>query len=165
VKFAVAAAFVAASVLGCASAQTTAPAQPAKADCKPPPTELVVKEVAPGKGDAAAFKSGILVSYTGWLYDGCAKDFKGEQFDTSQGRVTPFGFVLGAGKVIKGWDEGLMGMKVGAKRVLIIPPDKAYGERSVGGGKIPAGSTLVFDVELMGIPVPPPPPEGSAPKK
>ena len=116
--------------------------------------------MAPGKGDAAAFKSAVLVQYTGWLYDGCAKDFKGEQFDTSIGRVTPFGFMVGTGKVIKGWDEGVPGMKVGGKRMLIIPPDKAYGERSMGGGKIPAGSTLVFDVEVVAMPMPGPAPQG-----
>jgi FKBP-type peptidyl-prolyl cis-trans isomerase FkpA len=154
VKHAFIAALVALSALGCAYAQ------PATPNCTPPPKELVTKDVLQGKGDTAVFRSGILVQYTGWLYDGCAKDLKGEQFDSSQGRSTPFGFILGAGKVIKGWDEGVLGMKVGGKRMLVIPPGKAYGERGAGT-KIPPDATLVFDVELVAIPIPPP---GAAPK-
>jgi FKBP-type peptidyl-prolyl cis-trans isomerase len=147
VKFAIAA-FVATATLGCAFAED-------KAACAPPPTSLVMKDLEPGKGDATVVaRSGILVHYTGWLYDGCAKDFKGEQFDSSVGRPVPFSFLVGVGKVIKGWDEGVLGMKAGGKRMLIIPPDKAYGERSMGGGKIPPGSTLVFEVQLVAIPVP-----------
>jgi FKBP-type peptidyl-prolyl cis-trans isomerase len=160
VRFAIAA-LIAVSTAGSALAQDKA----APAKCATPPTELVIKEVAPGKGEAtAAFRSAVLVQYTGWLYDGCAKDFKGEKFDTSEGRTTPFGFLVGTGKVIKGWDEGVLGMKVGQKRMLIIPPDKAYGERSVGGGKIPAGSTLVFDVEVVALPQPGPPGPVTLPK-
>ena len=151
------AALIAVSTLGCAFAQDKA----APAKCAPPPRDLVIKEVAPGKGDAAVLRSAVLVQYTGWLYDGCAKDMKGEQFDTSQGRATPFGFLVGTGNVIKGWDEGVIGMKVGGKRTLIVPPEKAYGERSVGGGKIPPGSTLVFDVEVVAMPMPGPPAQGA----
>ena len=150
-KFAIAA-LVAASALGCAHAQDKAPA---KAACAAPPKALVVKDLEPGKGDMAVVaRSGILVHYTGWLYDGCAKDFKGEQFDSSVGRPVPFSFLVGVGKVIKGWDEGVVGMKVGGKRMLIIPPDKGYGERGAGGGKIPPDATLVFDVQLVAIPIP-----------
>ncbi len=158
-KFAIAA-LVAISALGCAFAQDKAPAS---ATCAPPPQDLVVKDLEPGTGDlAVAPRSGILVHYTGWLYDGCAKDFKGEQFDSSVGRPVPFSFLVGVGKVIKGWDEGVIGMKAGGKRMLIIPPDKAYGERSMGGGKIPAGSTLVFDVQVVSIPIPAAPMPGGA---
>jgi FKBP-type peptidyl-prolyl cis-trans isomerase FkpA len=150
------AALVAATAIGTAVAQDTK--APAKADCAPPPKELVKKDTDPGHGDKVVqFKSGVHVAYTGWLYDGCAKDMKGMKFDTSEGRATPFGFLVGTGKVIKGWDEGLMGMKEGGKRTLIIPPDMAYGERGAGGGRIPANATLVFDVEIIGIPFPPPP--------
>ena len=155
-----AAALLAVSALGCAHAQ-----QPATTSCALPPKDLVVEDVEPGKGDdAVAVRSGILVHYTGWLYDGCAKDLKGEQFDTSQGRSVPFSFLVGVGKVIKGWDEGVLGMKVGGKRTLVIPPDKGYGERGAGGGKIPPNATLVFDVQVVAIPVPPPAPQAGAPK-
>lgn len=150
------AAFAALVALG-ASAQDSknaAPkaAEPAGAQCAPAPKELVKKDIGPGMGEATvAFRSPILVSYTGWLYDPCAKDFKGEKFDSSEGRVTPFGFIVGAGKVIKGWDEGLPGMKEGGKRTLIIPPNMAYGAAGAGGGRIPPDATLVFDVEVMKI--------------
>jgi FKBP-type peptidyl-prolyl cis-trans isomerase len=153
------AALVTACAMGPAFAQM---APPSKADCLPPPKQLVVRDVEPGKGDVAVTpRSGVLVHYTGWLYDGCAKDFKGEQFDSSVGRPVPFSFLVGVGKVIKGWDEGVVGMKPGGKRMLVIPPEMAYGERSMGGGKIPAGSTLVFDVQLVGIPVPAAPAQAS----
>ncbi|HEX7559273.1 MAG TPA: FKBP-type peptidyl-prolyl cis-trans isomerase, partial [Usitatibacter sp.] len=127
-------------------------AEPAKAQCAPAPKDLVKKDIAPGKGERAIeFKTPVHVAYTGWLYDGCAKDFKGEKFDSSEGRVTPFGFIVGAGKVIKGWDEGLPGMKEGGKRTLIIPPNMGYGAAGAGGGRIPPNATLVFDVELLDI--------------
>ncbi len=161
-KLAFAAVLVAVSALGSACAQT--PVAPAAPACAPPPKDLVMKDVEPGQGDAVAFRSAILVHYTGWLYDGCAQDLKGAQFDTSKGRVTPFGFIVGAGRVIKGWDEGVLGMKVGGKRTLVIPADKAYGAGGAGGGRIPPNATLVFDVELVAIPGPPPAPEGAAPK-
>ena len=161
-RLAFAAAFLALSALGSACAQQ--PAASSAPACAPPPKELVLKDVEPGNGDVVAFRSAILVQYTGWLYDGCAPDLKGEQFDTSKGRPTPFGFIVGAGRVIKGWDEGVLGMKVGGKRTLVIPPDKGYGERGAGGGKIPPNATLVFDVEVVAIPGPPPASEGATPK-
>jgi FKBP-type peptidyl-prolyl cis-trans isomerase FkpA len=89
------------------------------------------------------------MQYTGWLYEASAKDNKGKQFDSSQGRGA-FKFPLGTGAVIKGWDQGVLGMKVGESRRLVIPPDLAYGDRGAGG-VIPPGATLVFDVELVGI--------------
>ena len=135
-------ALAASLMLGCATAQDT------KSACTPPPKELVVKDLEKGKGDPVATRTPVLVGYTGWVYDPCAKDFKGEKFDSSEGRPTPFGFMVGAGRVIKGWDEGLIGMQEGGKRLLIIPPDKAYGERSPSP-KIPANSTLVFEVNLV----------------
>jgi len=124
--------------------------------CKPPPRALQVTDLSPGKGDDARFRSAVLVSYTGWVYDGCAKDFKGEMFDTSATRGVPISFMVGAGRVIRGWDEGLVGMREGGKRLLIIPPDKAYGARSPTP-KIPPNSTLVFEVELAKIIGQPPP--------
>ena len=98
------------------------------------------------KGDAKVAKSGDTVSvhYTGWLPNG-------KKFDSSLDRNQPFEFALGAGQVIKGWDEGVAGMKVGEKRKLVIPSDLGYGERGAGGGDIPPNSTLIFEVELLGI--------------
>jgi FKBP-type peptidyl-prolyl cis-trans isomerase len=158
--------------IGCATAQDNKPAPKAAAapapaasagGCAPAPKELVVKDIEKGKGEVVAFRSAVLVGYTGWLYDGCAKDLKGEKFDTSDGRPTPFGLMVGAGRVIKGWDEGLIGMQKGGKRLLVIPPDKAYGARSPSP-KIPANSTLVFEVALVDI-VGSPPAAPAAPKK
>jgi FKBP-type peptidyl-prolyl cis-trans isomerase FkpA len=91
------------------------------------------------------------VHYTGWLYDPAAPEGKGKQFDSSRGRATPFGFIIGAGRVIKGWDEGVVGMKERGTRTLIIPPDMAYGGRDVGNGLIPPYSTLMFDIELIRV--------------
>jgi len=137
------------ATFGCATEEKPAPA-PSQAACKPAPSELLTQDIQPGTGDAARFRSAVLVEYTGWLYDGCARDLKGKQFDTSQGRGAPLGLIVGAGRVIKGWDEGLIGMKEGGKRLLVIPPDKAYGAKGVPG-TIPPNSTLVFDVQLVKI--------------
>jgi FKBP-type peptidyl-prolyl cis-trans isomerase FkpA len=106
-------------------------------------------DLAPGTG--AEIKTGqtALVHYTGWLYDAAAPENKGKKFDSSVGGE-PFEFPLGAGMVIKGWDQGVVGMKVGGKRNLVIPPDLGYGA-SGAGGVIPPGATLVFDVELVEI--------------
>jgi FKBP-type peptidyl-prolyl cis-trans isomerase FkpA len=134
------------------AATATPPAvEPKKTDaCQPPPKELVVKDITPGTGQEVRFRSAVLVGYTGWVYDGCAPEFKGKEFDSSRNRPTPFGFVVGAGRVIKGWDEGLIGMKEKGKRLLVIPPDKAYGQRSPTPA-IPPNSTLVFEVDLAQI--------------
>lgn len=97
-------------------------------------------------GTGAEAKSGdtVSVNYVGTLTDG-------KKFDSSYDRNQPFSFVLGAGKVIRGWDEGVAGMRVGGKRKLIIPPDLAYGSRDIGNGLIPPNSTLVFEVELLEV--------------
>ena len=92
----------------------------------------------------------VIVHYTGWLYDPSKPDQKGAKFDSSRDRQVPFGFIIGAGRVIKGWDEGVVGMKVGGQRTLIIPPAMAYGERGAGG-VIPPNATLIFDVELVEV--------------
>jgi FKBP-type peptidyl-prolyl cis-trans isomerase FkpA len=163
VRYAFAVAFIAATALGAAIAQDKKgadmkAAEPAKGQCTPAPKELVKKDVAPGKGDRIVeFKSPVYVAYTGWLYDPCAKDFKGEKFDSSEGRATPLGFLVGVGRVIKGWDDGLLGMKEGGKRTLIIPPDLGYGAAAAPSGRIPPNSTLVFDVEIVSILVVGPP--------
>jgi FKBP-type peptidyl-prolyl cis-trans isomerase len=128
----------------------TAAAAPAP-KCAPAPTKLVVTDTKPGTGDPVTFRTAVMVHYTGWLYDGCAPEQKGERFDTSFTRGVPFGLVVGAGRVIKGWDEGLIGMRESGKRTLVIPPDKGYGEAGAPGGKIPPNATLVFELELVRI--------------
>jgi FKBP-type peptidyl-prolyl cis-trans isomerase len=143
--------FLALATSACAAAQDSKSAPDAKPGaCKDAPRELVVNDLKQGSGKTVGFRTGAMVFYTGWVYDGCAKDSRGKQFDSNVGKPVPFGVVVGAGRVIKGWDEGLIGMKEGGKRVLVIPPDKAYGERAIGD-RIPAHSTLVFEIELAQI--------------
>ncbi len=107
------------------------------------PSGMVIEELAVGDGALAAAGQQVKVHYTGWLTDGT-------KFDSSKDRNDPFVFPLGAGRVIKGWDEGVQGMKVGGKRKLTIPPALGYGVRGAGA-VIPANATLVFEVELLGI--------------
>jgi len=92
----------------------------------------------------------VVVHYTGWLYDPAAADKHGNKFDSSLDRGQPFSFPLGGQRVIRGWDQGVAGMKVGGKRTLIIPPDMGYGARGAGN-VIPPNATLVFDVELLEV--------------
>jgi len=112
--------------------------------------ELKKIDVKQGNGAEARAGKAVIVHYTGWLYDPAAPDSHGAKFDSSLDRKVPFGFILGAGKVIKGWDEGVAGMKVGGQRTLVIPPSMAYGERGAGG-VIPPNATLIFDVELLEV--------------
>jgi FKBP-type peptidyl-prolyl cis-trans isomerase len=129
----------------------TKKAEDAQPQCLATPKDLVVKDVTVGEGREVIPLSSVMVQYTGWLYDGCKADLKGTQFDTSRTRPVPFGFRVGAGRVIKGWDEGVVGMKEhGGKRVLIIPPDKGYGAEG-SGDKIPPNAALVFEIETIGI--------------
>ena len=107
-------------------------------------------DVKQGTGAEATPGKAVVVHYTGWLYDTSKPDSHGAKFDSSRDSGRPFGFVLGAGRVIKGWDEGVAGMKVGGHRTLVIPPQLAYGERGAGG-VIPPGATLIFDVELLEV--------------
>ena len=125
------------------------PATAAKATVAAPTTLKVIDRKV---GDGAVAESGqpVAVHYSGYLWDASAADNKGKKFDSSVDRKVPFGFIVGAGRVIKGWDEGVPGMKVGGQRTLIIPPDKGYGDRGAGDA-IPPGATLVFDVELMAV--------------
>jgi FKBP-type peptidyl-prolyl cis-trans isomerase FkpA len=107
-------------------------------------------EIKPGTGEAITAGKIAVVQYTGWLYEAAAKDNKGKQFDSSRTGGAPFRFPLGTGQVIKGWDQGVAGMRVGESRRLIIPADLAYGDRGAGG-VIPPGATLVFDIDLVAI--------------
>ncbi|MBL8073964.1 MAG: FKBP-type peptidyl-prolyl cis-trans isomerase [Nitrospira sp.] len=107
------------------------------------PSGLKYVDQVVGTGEAAVAGKNVSVHYTGWLESG-------KKFDSSVDRGQPFSFPLGAGRVIKGWDEGVQGMKVGGKRKLTIPSDLGYGSRGAGG-VIPPNATLIFDVELLGI--------------
>ena len=108
---------------------------------------LIIEDITVGSGAEAVAGKHISVHYTGWLFnDGQL----GAKFDSSKDRGQPFDFPLGAGHVIKGWDEGFAGMKVGGVRKLIIPPEMGYGARGAGGA-IPPNATLLFEVELLGV--------------
>ncbi len=117
-----------------------------------PLTALVTQELKAGDKDGTEALNGrtAYVHYTGWLVDAKAKDYKGKKFDSSLDRGKPFGFTLGAGMVIQGWDEGVKGMKMGEQRRLLIPSTMGYGARGAGG-VIPPNADLVFDVELMEV--------------
>lgn len=115
-----------------------------------PGPQLLVEDLRVGAGNEAVVGSTVAVHYTGWLEDKAAPGHKGRQFDSSQGR-NPLVIPLGAGRVIKGWDLGLPGMKVGGVRRLTIPPELGYGSRAMGGGLIPGNSTLIFEVNLLGV--------------
>jgi peptidylprolyl isomerase len=107
------------------------------------PSGLQFQDLVVGKGESPKSGQQVTVHYTGWLKDG-------KKFDSSVDRHEPFHFDIGMGQVIKGWDEGVMGMKVGGKRRLTIPPQLGYGTRGAGG-VIPPNATLIFEVELLGI--------------
>lgn len=131
-------------------------ALPALASAQQPPapgvpgTDLIRSDEKLGEGAEASAGKRVTVHYTGWLYDAGAPQNKGRKFDSSRDRGEPFSFPLGAGRVIRGWDEGVAGMKIGGQRTLIIPPQMAYGARGAGG-VIPPNATLVFDVELLDV--------------
>ena len=108
---------------------------------------LQYKDAKVGTGATAKVGQTAAVHYTGWLYN---NGEKGKKFDSSRDRGQPFEFPLGQGQVIKGWDEGVEGMKVGGKRTLVIPPELGYGARGAGG-VIPPNAWLIFDVELVGV--------------
>ncbi|HKN10418.1 MAG TPA: FKBP-type peptidyl-prolyl cis-trans isomerase [Pseudomonadota bacterium] len=114
-------------------------------------TQLQKTDTTVGTGAEAVAGKIIVVHYTGWLYDPAAPDKKGRKFDSSLDRHSPFSFPLGGHQVIRGWDEGVVGMRVGGKRELVIPSEMAYGSRGAGGGLIPPNATLVFDIELLDV--------------
>jgi len=132
--------FLSAAAAGTAVAATPAPAAQAQG--------LQKIDTVVGKGKEAVAGKTVVVHYTGWLYAPKAPKQRGQQFDSSVGGE-PFTFPLGMGGVIKGWDQGVAGMKVGGKRTLVIPAELGYGQR--GAGPIPPGATLLFDVELLDV--------------
>jgi FKBP-type peptidyl-prolyl cis-trans isomerase FkpA len=134
-------------VLCAGSAIAAAPAAPAPAEA-PARMQLQKTDTVVGKGKLAEAGKTVTVKYTGWLYSPKAPKGHGPQFDTSVGGA-PFTFPLGMGAVIKGWDEGVVGMKVGGKRTLVIPAELGYGAR--GAGPIPPNANLIFDVELVEV--------------
>ncbi len=131
-------------------AQAAPTAAPTASRQEPAVTELSRIDVKPGTGAEAVSGKPVLVHYTGWLHDPAAPGSKGRKFDSSRDRGVPFGFILGAGRVIRGWDEGVVGMKVGGQRTLVIPPSMGYGERGAGN-VIPPNATLIFEVELIEV--------------
>jgi len=152
-------------LVACSSRESTeqpaAPTEPAAAAAAETPTPstattgtetmaLKITDLTPGTGAKILAGQTALVHYTGWLFDAGAPENKGAKFDSSVDRNEPFEFPVGAGMVIKGWDQGVAGMQVGGKRRLVIPPDMGYGARGAGG-VIPPNATLVFDVELVEI--------------
>lgn len=122
--------------------QATSPSDAGSKMKKEESAKLKIEEIKKGSGKEATTGKTVTVHYTGTLSDG-------KKFDSSLDRGQPFSFQLGIGQVIKGWDQGLIGMKVGGKRKLTIPPELAYGNRDVAS--IPANSTLIFDVELLDV--------------
>jgi FKBP-type peptidyl-prolyl cis-trans isomerase FkpA len=143
IRSAAALAFGLALALGLASAHATTPKAAAST-----PKQLQKADTVIGTGKAAKAGSTVTVHYTGWLYSPKEPRQHGAQFDSSVGGE-PFTFQLGAGKVIPGWDEGLVGMKVGGKRTLVVPAAMGYGSR--GAGPIPPNANLIFDVQLLDV--------------
>jgi peptidylprolyl isomerase len=139
--------FLLAAVLhaGCGSspATRTVPGDPVAGTVEKTASGLEYVDLVQGTGPSPASGQNVTVHYTGYLLDG-------KKFDSSVDRNEPFSFIIGTGQVIKGWDEGVMGMKVGGKRKLIIPPDLGYGTRGAGG-VIPPNAQLIFDVELLKV--------------
>jgi FKBP-type peptidyl-prolyl cis-trans isomerase len=138
--------FLAALIVGLFAACSEKAAEPPAS----PVNSLEILDLKAGEGASIASGQRAVVQYTGWLYEASAPDKKGKEFDSSRRSGEPFRFALGAGQVIKGWDQGVVGMKIGGRRRLTIPADLAYGENGAGGA-IPPGATLVFEVELVGI--------------
>ena len=112
-----------------------------------PRAEFTQTDLRVGTGTAASNGRSLTVSYTGWLYDPSRAEQKGTQFDTN----AAFPFVLGSGGVIRGWDLGVVGMRVGGLRRLTIPPELGYGTAGAGQGRIPPNASLVFDIELLSV--------------
>lgn len=134
-----------AATAACAAPKKSGPTKVAMNKFKTTESGLKYAVLKPGKGAVAKAGDHVHVHYTGWLKS------DGKKFDSSRDRGEPIDFDLGGGMVIKGWDEGVAGMKIGEQRQLVIPPALGYGERGAGRGVIPPNATLVFDVELVKI--------------
>lgn len=134
------------ALLQACGGQPPAPESPATAAVD----ALEIVDLEPGSGAAVTAGRKAVVQYTGWLYETSAPERKGKQFDSSRNGGHAFSFVVGAGDVIKGWDQGVSGMHVGGRRRLTIPANLAYGDVGAGG-VIPPGAALVFDIELIAI--------------
>jgi FKBP-type peptidyl-prolyl cis-trans isomerase FkpA len=149
-------AFLASAVLlalcsvGAMAADTNKPKEKTMTTLPKAVNDLMKIDQKVGDGAEAIPPVQVTVHYTGWLYDPSKPEGHGNKFDSSVDRGEPFSFYLGGGQVIRGWDEGVAGMKVGGKRTLIIPAHMGYGSRGAGG-VIPPYATLVFDVELLGV--------------
>jgi peptidylprolyl isomerase len=131
--------------MGCKTTPKTAiKGDTSRGDTTTTPSGLKYVDLKTGDGATPGVGQMVTVHYTGWLTDGT-------KFESSKDRNQPYEFALGRGQVIKGWDEGVATMKIGGARKLIIPPNLAWGERVAGGGKIPPNSTVIFDVELLGV--------------
>ncbi len=138
-------------LVGCQPAEQQEPPPAATPEAAAPAvTTLEITVLREGEGAVIESGQTAVVHYTGWLYAPEAEDARGAQFDSSYPRGQPFRFRLGAGQVIRGWDEGVVDMQVGEQRQLLIPPDMAYGQRGAGGG-IPPNATLLFEVELLEV--------------
>jgi FKBP-type peptidyl-prolyl cis-trans isomerase len=146
----IAVALVALAVAACASVPSRAPTdRTAVGTFSTPVTELQFIDVGVGAGAEALPGMFVVLNYTGWVYDPLAPSHRGTKFDSSLDRDAAYGFFLDTGKVIKGWDEGIPGMKIGGKRTLAVPSSMAYG--SGGSNVIPPNATLLFDIELLDV--------------
>ena len=146
----VAVAVLAFAVSACASVPSKPPLdRSAVGSFSTPVAELQFIDVGVGAGAEAHPGMFVVVTYTGWLYDPFAPGYRGAKFDSSLDRNAAFGFYLDTGKVIRGWDEGVPGMKTGGRRTLAVPPGMAYG--ASGSSVIPPNATLLFDIELLDV--------------
>jgi len=118
---------------------------------QPDIADFKTEDMTEGKGKEALKGKTIKVNYSGWLYDPAGTKDHGKLFSSSNNGADPAVFTLGSGAMIKGWDEGIVGMKVGGKRTLLVPSSMGYGARGAGDGQIPAGAGLVFEIELLDV--------------
>ncbi len=137
------------SVVPAAAAEPSG-AEPASSGAPTEVLGLTITDLAVGHGEPVQAGMSVQVHYTGWLSDPQAPEGKGRKFDSSHDRHEPFSFQLGAGQVIRGWDYGVVGMRIGGKRLLLISPQLGYGSRGAGN-VIPPGATLLFEVELLAV--------------